>query len=108
MLKNKFSKLSKKVSLLFGAILFSMASVYAQGDFGTGIDAASGQLSSTFTKIIPFIMIIGGIIGLIGGVRVYQKWNSGDQDINKELMGWGGSALFLVVAPIVIKAVFGL
>jgi hypothetical protein len=39
---------------------------------------------------------------------VYSKWNSGDQDINKELMGWGGSCVFLVVSSLVIKAFFGL
>jgi hypothetical protein len=36
------------------------------------------------------------------------KKNSGDQDINKELMGWGGSCVFLVVSALVIKAFFGL
>jgi hypothetical protein len=31
-----------------------------------------------------------------------------DQDINKELMGWGGSCVFLVVSSVIIKAFFGL
>jgi hypothetical protein len=35
------------------------------------------------------------------------KWNSGDQDINKELMGWGASCLFLVLVGVIIKAFFG-
>lgn len=108
MLKNKFSKFSKNATLVMAAFIFSIASAYAQGDFGTGIDAATTEVTSVFSKISPFIMIIGGVVGMIGAFRVYQKWNSGDQDINKELMGWGGSALFLVVAPIVIKAVFGI
>jgi len=89
------------------ALIFSIVSASAQG-FGTGIDAATTEVKSAFDSISPFIMIIGGVVGMIGAFRVYQKWNSGDQDINKELMGWGGSALFLVIAPIVIKAVFGL
>ncbi|MGE8425469.1 MAG: DUF4134 family protein, partial [Sphingobacterium siyangense] len=50
---------------------------------------------------------IGAVVGIVGGVRVYIKWNSGDNDINKELMGWGGSCLFLVLVSVVIKAFFG-
>src|SRR5690606_6785176 len=104
MLKNKFNKFSKVATLVMAVIIFSTISAYAQ-DFGTGIDAATTEVKSAFDKISPFIMIIGGVVGMIGAFRVYQKWNSGDQDINKELMGWGGSALFLVIAPIVIKSV---
>jgi hypothetical protein len=54
------------------------------------------------------VLVIGGIVGIVGAIRVYSKWNSGDQDINKELMGWGGSCVFLVVSAVVIKAFFGL
>ena len=49
----------------------------------------------------------GAVVGIIGGVRVYIKWNSGDQDINKDIMGWGGSCLFLVLVSVFIKAFFG-
>ncbi|RYX87358.1 DUF4134 domain-containing protein, partial [bacterium] len=54
------------------------------------------------------VLVIGGIVGIVGAVRVYSKWNSGDPDINKELMGWGGSCLFLVVSSLIVKSFFGL
>jgi hypothetical protein len=53
-------------------------------------------------------MAIGGIVGVIGGIRIYNKWTNGDQDINKELVGWGGAALFLTLVPNFIGAFFGL
>ena len=53
-------------------------------------------------------MMIGGIVGLIGGLRIYNKWTNGDQDINKEILGWGGAALFLILVPTFIGAFFGL
>ncbi len=78
----------------------------AQG--GTvGIDAATSSLTSYVDPISTLILAIGAVVGLIGGIRVYIKWNSGDQDINKELMSWGGSCLFLVLVSVVIKAFFG-
>lgn len=30
-----------------------------------------------------FMYAAGAIVGLIGAVKVYQKWNSGDQDTGK-------------------------
>ncbi len=86
--------------------LSATQSTFAQG--GTvGIDAATSSLTSYVDPISTLILAIGAVVGLIGGIRVYIKWNSGDQDINKELMSWGGSCLFLVLVSVVIKAFFG-
>jgi hypothetical protein len=74
----------------------------------TGINAATSSLTSYVDPISTLSLAIGAVVGIIGGVRVYIKWNSGDQDINKELMGWGGSCLFLVLVSVVIKAFFGI
>ena len=46
------------------------------------------------------------VVGLIGGVRVYIKWQSGDQDTQKAIMGWFGACLFLILVGVVIKAFF--
>ena len=77
----------------------------AQG--ALGIDAASSELITYVDPVANMILIVGAIVGLIGGVRVYIKWNSGDQDVQKAIMGWLGSCLFLIVVGIVIKAFFG-
>ncbi|MCA5004048.1 DUF4134 domain-containing protein [Sphingobacterium bovistauri] len=97
--------LKKPLSALLLAILWANM-VYAQG--GTvGINAATSSLTAYIDPISTLILAIGAVVGLIGGIRVYIKWNSGDQDINKELMSWGGSCLFLVLVSVVIKAFFG-
>ncbi len=81
-------------------------SLLAQG--AIGIDAASSEIGTYVDPIANFILIIGAVVGLIGGVRVYIKWNSGDQDVQKSIMGWFGSCIFLVIVGIVIKAFFGI
>ena len=74
----------------------------------TGINSATTSLKTYVDPVTNVTLVIGGIVGIVGAIRVYSKWNSGDQDINKELMGWGGSCVFLVVSAVVIKAFFGL
>jgi len=89
-------------------ILAAVQSALAQAGGGTtGINAATSSLTSYVDPVSTLTLAIGAVVGIIGGVRVYIKWNSGDNDINKELMGWGGSCLFLVLVSVVIKAFFG-
>lgn len=96
----------KQSAILLLALSFS-GSAYAQGGGSVGINAATSSLTSYVDPVSTLILAIGAVVGLIGGVRVYIKWNAGDQDINKELMSWGGSCLFLVLVSVVIKAFFG-
>jgi Domain of unknown function (DUF4134) len=74
----------------------------------TGLDGAANQVKGIFGNVSNLILMVGGIIGLAGGIRVYQKWNNGDHDINKELIGWGGSAIFLLLAGTTLKLFYGI
>ncbi len=95
----------RKIKIFILLIIASTRLVIAQG--ALGIDAASSELMTYVDPIANMILILGAVVGLIGGVRVYIKWNSGDQDVQKAIMGWFGSCLFLIVVGIVIKAFFG-
>ncbi|RVT99722.1 DUF4134 domain-containing protein [Mucilaginibacter limnophilus] len=91
------------------AIIWLITQVQAFAQSGvTGLNTATTTLKTYVGPVTNISLVIGGIVGIVGGIRVYSKWNSGDQDINKELMGWGGSCVFLVVSSLVIKAFFGL
>ncbi|WP_262246526.1 DUF4134 domain-containing protein [Parapedobacter soli] len=99
---------TKRLFAFATLILTTANTLLAQGGGGTtGINAATSSLTSYVDPVSTLTLAIGAVVGIIGGVRVYIKWNSGDQDINKELMGWGGSCLFLVLVSVVIKAFFG-
>jgi hypothetical protein len=88
-------------------LLLVQASAKAQSGV-SGLNTATSQLKTYIDPATTIVLVIGGIVGIVGAVRVYSKWNSGDQDINKELMGWGGSCLFLVVSSLIVKSFFGL
>lgn len=98
-------KNSKKTIGSLGLAMLAIIQAKAQGV--QGITAAESSLIGYVDPVASLCLVIGAVVGIIGGVRVYIKWNSGDQDINKELMGWGGSCLFMVLVSVVIKAFFG-
>jgi len=101
------AKRSKRLLSLSTLLLLAQTLLAQTGGGTTGINAATSSLTAYVDPVSTLTLAIGAVVGIIGGVRVYIKWNSGDQDINKEIMGWGGSCLFLVLVSVVIKAFFG-
>ncbi|MFC5626201.1 DUF4134 domain-containing protein [Algoriphagus winogradskyi] len=99
-----FNRTTKKISCALAMAIVSISS-HAQGV--QGITAAESSLLTYVDPVASLCLVIGAVVGIIGGFRVYSKWNQGDQDINKELMGWLGSCIFLVLVSVVIKAFFG-
>ena len=94
-------KCSVLVSLLIVAILGE-----AQ-DGNAGINDANTKVRSYFASGTNLMYAVGAIVGLIGAVKVYNKWNSGDPDTGKVAAAWFGSCVFLVVVATVIRAFFG-
>ena len=97
--------MKKRITILSALLLAVAQAGVAQGV--AGIDAASSELTTYVDPIGTLIIVIGAIVGLIGGVRVFIKWNSGDNDVQKAIMGWMGSCVFLMLVGVVVKAFFG-
>lgn len=87
------------------AVVLTANSAFA----GSGaISSATSEIEGYVEPVGQLIQAIGAVVGIVGGVRIYNKWNNGDQDVNKELIGWGGACIFLIMVPTVITAFFGL
>lgn len=52
------------------------------------------------------IYAIGAVVGLIGGIKVYSKWSSGDPDTSKTAASWFGACIFLIVAATILRSFF--
>lgn len=76
-------------------------------DGNAGINEANTKVRSYFASGTNLMYAVGAILGLIGAVKVYTKWNSGDPDTGKVAAAWFGSCVFLVVVATVIKSFFG-
>ena len=52
------------------------------------------------------VYAIGAVVGLIGGIKVYSKWSSGDPDTSKTAASWFGACIFLIVAATILRSFF--
>lgn len=104
-LKCFFKRNKNLVSLIF-VLLIINGKTYAQ-DGVAGINEANQKVRSYFDAGTELMYAVGAILGLIGAVKVYQKWNAGDPDTGKVAAAWFGSCVFLVVVATVIKSFFG-
>ncbi|MES2331313.1 MAG: DUF4134 domain-containing protein [Bacteroidota bacterium] len=98
---------------IYGAFLLTLLlceltiTTYAQ-DGNAGIQDANNKVRSYFQSGTQLMYAIGGIIAIIGAVKVYSKWNHGDHDTGKVAAAWFGSCVFLVVVTTVIRSFFGI
>lgn len=96
-----------KAALCAALVTLNFLTTNAQ-DGNAGIQQANTQVRSYFESGTSLMYAIGAILGLIGAVKVYSKWNAGDQDTSKVAAAWFGSCIFLVVVATIIKSFFGL
>ena len=92
---------------LLATLLFGL-SVYAQAQDGNaGINQATEMVKSYFASGANLMYAVGAIVGLVGAVKVYQKWSNGHPDTGSTAAAWFGSCVFLVVVATVLKSFFG-
>ncbi|PWS32198.1 DUF4134 domain-containing protein [Pedobacter paludis] len=97
---------SKRALALTVLMLVARAALYAQ-DGVAGIESAATQVNGYFGVGTKLMYALGAVLGLIGAVKVYTKWNSGEPDTSKVAASWFGSCIFLVVVTTIIKSFFG-
>ncbi len=95
----------KKVSLFFLVMILTAVALAQDGN--AGINEANTKVRSYFAAGTNLMYAVGAVLGLIGAVKVYSKWNSGDPDTSKVAAAWFGSCVFLVVVATVIRSFFG-
>ncbi|WP_281335978.1 DUF4134 domain-containing protein [Flavobacterium eburneipallidum] len=99
-------KNQRKKVLQSAVIMLSAFGAFAQGNGTAGITEATQMVTSYFDPATQLIYAIGAVVGLIGGVKVYNKFSSGDQDTSKTAASWFGACIFLIVAATVLRSFF--
>jgi hypothetical protein len=98
----------KRLKFLLSAatLLLTAANAVAQGDGAAGITDATNMVTSYFDPATKLIYAIGAVVGLIGGVKVYSKFSSGDPDTSKTAASWFGACIFLIVSATILRSFF--
>lgn len=77
-------------------------------DGNAGIQEATNKVKGYFDTGCDLMYAIGAVVGIIGAIKVFNKWNAGEPDTNKVAAAWFGSCIFLVVVATVLKSFFGI
>ena len=96
----------QRKKLLTGMLFLAAMGAFAQGDGSAGIQEATQMVTSYFDPATQLIYAIGAVVGLIGGVKVYNKFSSGDPDTSKTAASWFGACIFLIVAATILRSFF--
>ncbi|SEM91343.1 protein of unknown function [Chryseobacterium taichungense] len=96
----------RKKILLSGLTFVAVTGAFAQGNGSAGINEATQMVTSYFEPATQLIYAIGAVVGLIGGVKVYNKFSSGDPDTSKTAASWFGACIFLIVAATILRSFF--
>ena len=95
----------QKITMLF-LLTATAIGAYAQGNGMAGINEATKMVTSYFDPGTKLIYAIGAVVGLIGGIKVYNKFSSGDPDTSKTAASWFGACIFLIVAATILRSFF--
>jgi len=98
--------LMKIYVLLLTGILVTLYGLSQDGV--AGIQKATSLMNDYFKAGVTLLYIIGAVVGLIGAIKVYNKWSSGDQDTSKAAASWFGACIFLVIVATALKSFFGI
>jgi hypothetical protein len=98
--------MNKKIILSAALLLAATTSAIAQGNGLAGINEATSMVTSYFDPGTKLIYAVGTVVGLIGGVKVYGKFSSGDPDTSKTAASWFGACIFLIVAATILRSFF--
>ena len=97
--------MTKKRLFFSAAFILAVTGAFAQ-DGSAGINEATSMVTSYFEPATRLIYAIGAVVGLIGGVKVYSKFSSGDPDTSKTAASWFGACIFLIVAATILRSFF--
>ena len=97
--------MNKKLILTLMAVVLASAAM-AQGNGIKGITDATSMVTSYFAPLTKLIYAVGAVVGLIVGIKAYQKFSSGDPDTSKTAASWFGACIFLVIVGVVLESFF--
>jgi len=70
--------------------------------------SASREVQGWYFSFSDLAMVLGALCGILGGLRIYTNWQAGEHHIDRQVMGWFFSCLFLLLSGVFLSALFSL
>jgi hypothetical protein len=93
--------------LLIGFFMLAVMTAAAQPGLNE-MQQAQSDLASSFFSAVDCSLVLAGIFGILGAVRIYHNWQMGHPRIDQAVAGWFFAALFMVLSGAFLRAVFGI
>ncbi len=106
-IKKTVAKALLSAWICYNYLFLTSLALFGQ-DGEAGIREATNKVKGYFDTGCDLMYAIGAVVGIIGAIKVFNKWNAGEPDTNKVAAAWFGSCIFLVVVATVLKSFFGL
>ncbi|MEN0053595.1 MAG: DUF4134 family protein [Mucilaginibacter sp.] len=102
----------KKIYFIRAALtaLFCFLILQSQAQGPPGLEEfgdATRMVKSQYHALTYTASILGAIFGLVGGLRVYNNWQSGKHHIDAQVMGWLGAFIFLQLIAVIMGGIYG-
>lgn len=106
-----FAWLGSCIFLLMAGFLMSTGMVAdGGGSMANAINSKATDLNDNyFQRVRALCFTIGAIAGIVGGIRVYIKWNAGERHhfhLDAEIISWLGSCIFFELAAAFLDNIF--
>ena len=98
-----------KKRILFSVMCAAIAAgafAQGQGQGLAGINEATSLMTSYFDPATKLCYAIGAVLGLVGGIKTYGKFSSGDPDTSNPAASWFFACIFLIVAATILRSFF--
>lgn len=104
----KRKEMYKKSGWLALAFIYSLYAEFicAQSEGATAISTATSELKSWYDPIKGLIWVLAGCLGLVGAIKMFNKFNSADPETSKSAAMLLGGCVALYVAEILFRTMF--
>lgn len=93
--------------LLMGILMCAGGVVLAATeDPNAVLNTISGKVSGLLDGAWKIALAVAGVLGVIGAIVCYGKFQQGDPNATKSVYGWAGAVIIFIVMGAVLKAVF--
>jgi hypothetical protein len=93
----------------FLAILCCILPVSAIAQPGINeMQQAQQDLNSTFFSAFDCCIVLAGLFGTFGGLRIYHNWQMGKDRIDAAVAAWLFAAFFMILSGPFLRALFGI